>query len=400
MTDKRWNDDIAYVFSTHRQFLRIYGLWPLQAKTVFTKIRWGFCMIAQFAIIPFVMMDIFWSNQNTNSSIDHVVFIISTITGITRSLCITANQKKLSTNINAAIDDWLSAEYNKEIKEIMKKYAIKAKMLTFTLLYSLIVVYGLFVSVIIFINLKQVFFTDTSVNVNTTNWLFFIPSGSLSSSITGSQYAIILTIQIIQIAILAFILCLTDSFFFNITIHLCGQLEILKNKFGTFTNKPDTKINYRKKFISLINRHKELTELYQNLEDCFHFLILFQLVESTLLLAIIGLRLTVYLNEKIYIEATKSIFMLNYCIMQPMVFTYGGEFLQKKSEDIFYALYTTSWYTLPLALLKDLHFAMMRLSIPFRLTGGKFFYINRETMMSIFKTAVSYVSVLRIAIKE
>lgn len=114
----------------------------------------------------------------------------------------------------------------------------------------------------------------------------------------------------------------------------------------------------------------------------------------------LGLRINLCLNEKNHIEATKSILVLNYLLMQSLVFTYGGDFLQEKSEDIFHALFATSWFTLPLALMKDLHFAMMRSSIPLRLTGGKFFYVNRETMMYMLKTAASYISVLRIALRK
>ncbi|KAF3054283.1 Odorant receptor 429, partial [Nylanderia fulva] len=58
-----------------------------------------------------------------------------------------------------------------------------------------------------------------------------------------------------------------------------------------------------------------------------------------------------------------------------------------RNEGIFYAIYATSWFTLPLTLKKDMHFAIMNLSIPFRLTGGKFFY-----------TTYFYISVLRVAL--
>lgn len=91
---------------------------------------------------------------------------------------------------------------------------------------------------------------------------------------------------------------------------------------------------------------------------------------------------------------------MNYLLVESFLYTYAGDFLQRESESIFYALYTTSWFTFPLELMKDLHFAMMRSSIPFRLTGGKFFYVNRETMMYILKTAASYISVLRIALRD
>ena len=120
------------------------------------------------------------------------------------------------------------------------------------------------------------------------------------------------------------------------------------------------------------------------------------------------MRLNIHVKEGDNVEAIKDVIVLIYLLMQSLLYAYGGEFLQKESEEIFYALYTTSWFTLPLALMKDLHlalmkdlhFAMMRSSTPFRLTGGKFFYVNRETMMSILKTAASYVSVLRIMLLE
>lgn len=86
--------------------------------------------------------------------------------------------------------------------------------------------------------------------------------------------------------------------------------------------------------------------------------------------------------------------------MEALVYCSGGDFIQRESENIFRAMFMTSWFTLPATLMKDLRFAMMRSSYPFRLTGGKFFYVNRETIIYVLKTAASYVSVLRIALRN
>lgn len=131
-------------------------------------------------------------------------------------------------------------------------------------------------------------FLSCVANFTTTNWIFPIPSGSLSNSITGTQYIIILALQIFQLAVMCTIQPIVDSFFFNVTMCLTGQLELIKNKFETFANEPDTKANYRKKFVELINRHGELMKYYQNLEGTFHFLVLVQLVVNTVMLAILG----------------------------------------------------------------------------------------------------------------
>lgn len=67
----------------------------------------------------------------------------------------------MSININAAIDDWLSA--NKESKMIMKKYADRSRVFTFSLLCSLSVCTFLYIAVVVFLNAKQVFFTDENL---------------------------------------------------------------------------------------------------------------------------------------------------------------------------------------------------------------------------------------------
>jgi len=99
-------------------------------------------------------MDLLWSNRGASSNIEPITYAVSAIVGIIKNLCISASQKKLSININAAIDDWLSAK-DEETKKIMKKHAIKAKILNFSLLYSVFMCVSTYISVVMFINLKQ-----------------------------------------------------------------------------------------------------------------------------------------------------------------------------------------------------------------------------------------------------
>ncbi|XP_029680252.1 uncharacterized protein LOC115245897 [Formica exsecta] len=270
-------------------------------------------------------------------------------------------------------------------------------------------------------------------NISTMEWVFLIPSGDLNKKITGSQYVILIMFQALEVFTLCLMQCVLDSFYVNVTLHLTGQLKILKAKFRTFASKPDTMVNNRKHLSRLIERHCKLAELNQNIEDTFHLIILFQLVIITLLLALLGtvwqilglrsgdrgghstspnsstypsigvyvrLRIIFCLQNNDYIELAKSVLVLNFMFMESLVYCYGGDFIQRESDDIFRAMFMTSWFTLPAALMKDLHFAMMRSSYPFRLTGGKFFYVNRETIIYVLKTAASYISVLRVALRD
>lgn len=282
-------------------------------------------------ILPFVTLDLMWNNENAGTGgIESILYFVSAVLGIMKHVCIAVGHKNLSINLDAAIDDWLSIKENEETRKIMKKYASRARILTLMLLYSGGGCFCIYMSAIVFINLKQIFFTDPlsgkicsyiylytiifclallisqmhsyidislflyfaflwcTADANTTYWMLLVPSGPLATSITGSQYVILLIIQIVQTSIVCSTQCVIDSFFFNVTLHLAGQVEVLKNKFKIFANDSDTEANYRKKFVSLVDRHGELMEFYQNLEDTFHLFILVQLVMVTILLALIG----------------------------------------------------------------------------------------------------------------
>ncbi|KAG5343729.1 OR2A protein, partial [Acromyrmex charruanus] len=271
-----------------------------------------------------------------------------------------------SLEIMAAVADWVSAKNDEKSYKIMKKYAFKSRLCTLLMLYSAFICGSLYLLSVLVMNLIEIFLQDQMMNVsngnvNATDRLFIIPCGEFGNKINGLQYSMVIGFQTVQLLMICIMQSIGDSFYINVTLHLTGQLKVLKKKFKNFASKPDTQINHRKRFISLINRHCELTELHQNLEDTFNLIILFQLVIVTLLLALLGLRIIFCLKHHYYVELMKSIFVLNYMLMESLLYCYGGDFIQKGSEDIFHAMFKASWFTFPATMMKDLNFAMMRL---------------------------------------
>ncbi|KAG5324313.1 OR13A protein, partial [Pseudoatta argentina] len=272
-----------------------------------------------------------------------------------------------SLEIMAAVADWVSAKNDEKSYKIMKKCAFKSRLCTFLMLYSAFICGSLYLLIV---------FLLYTGNVNATDRLFIIPCGEFGNQINGLQYSMVIGFQTVQLLMICIMQSIGDSFYINVTLHLTGQLKVLKKNFLNFASKPDTQINHRKRFISLINRHCELTELHQNLEDTFNLIILFQLVIVTFLLALLvfiflflsGLRIIFCLKQHYYVESMKSILLLNYMLMQSLLYCYGGDFIQKGSEDIFHAMFKASWFTFPAMMMKDLNFAMMRSSYPFRFT--------------------------------
>ncbi|XP_011702895.1 PREDICTED: odorant receptor 4-like [Wasmannia auropunctata] len=404
MSDDVWNDDVIYAFSIHRTFMQILGLWPLQKKTIFTIIHWSVMIFLLFTPLCFMYLEFIGSHNDSGRHMDATVYTVLTGALNLNYVYIAGKRDKLAKNINAAITDWLSAKSDEKSYKIMKKQAFESRLWTLIMLYSAATCCGLYVLSVVFANLIDVFLPDETVNVSNGSVsarerTFIIPYGDLVNEITSLQYAIVTAFHAFQLTVICTMQSVSDAFYISITLHLTGQLKVLTEKFKMFASNKDTQVN-RKQFISLINRHCELMEYSQNVEETFSINILYKFVGATLLLALLGLRILICLKSGDYVASTRTTLLMNYVILESLVYCYGGDFIQKGSQDIFHAMFMTSWFTLPATFMKDVNFAMMRSRYPFRLTGGKFFYVNCEAIGYILKTAGSYVSVLRVALRD
>lgn len=73
--------------------------------------------------------------------------------------------------------------------------------------------------------------------------------------------------------------------FLNITLHVCGQLEILKAKFRDFDV---TRPQVYERFITLIKRHSYLIRMARKLADTISFVLVIQLFFISIQLCIMG----------------------------------------------------------------------------------------------------------------
>lgn len=105
-------------------------------------------------------MDFTESKHNAGTNIEGILFVVSAMLVAIKISSILFNQKRIRTNLNAAINDWLTAKGDEETWEIMKKYAFRARTLTHVLLYSGLGCFSIYILSIVMINLKQIFFTD------------------------------------------------------------------------------------------------------------------------------------------------------------------------------------------------------------------------------------------------
>ncbi|XP_032680060.1 odorant receptor coreceptor-like [Odontomachus brunneus] len=201
--------------------------------------------------------------------------------------------------------------------------------------------------------------------------------------------------QILQAILLFIAECASDSFFFSITMHLCGQLELLRIRFAEIAEKINEKNRYENLLGPWIKRHCQLITLAKNIEESFNINLLLRLGITTIVIAVSGMRIMVSLKHQDYTDVIKSMIFIQYFIVQSFLFTHAGETLQNQSESIVMAIYSTTWHKFPSTTMKDLILIMMRTKIPLRLSAGKFFYITRSTITDILTTALTYISFLQ-----
>lgn len=77
-----------------------------------------------------------------------------------------------------------------------------------------------------------------------------------------------------------------DAVFLNVTLHVCGQIKILKNNFLDFDDKSP---HIYDRFNTLVNRHKYLIELTKELTEMINYVLLIELFIISILLCIMGM---------------------------------------------------------------------------------------------------------------
>ncbi|XP_032680091.1 odorant receptor 13a-like [Odontomachus brunneus] len=187
-----------------------------------------------------------------------------------------------------------------------------------------------------------------------------------------------------------------DSLFLHIALHICGQVKILKSKFINFDL---TRPQIYDRYHALIQRHGHLMEMTKILANAVSFVLLMQLFLSSILLCIQGFQLILALKVNDTIMMVKSFMILNCFLTQITIYCVIGDYLKTQMEEVGFFIFQSAWYNLPAKLMKNLSFIIMRSQYPVQLQAGNFIVINLETYMSILKTSISYLSVLRVMIE-
>lgn len=106
----------------------------------------------------------------------------------------------------------------------------------------------------------------------------------------------------------------------------------------------------------------------------------------------------VFLHKHDKYSALKSAVIVTTLLVQLYVYTYAGQTLESRTEEIAFATYDSSWYRFRGNTARDLTLIINRGHTPYRVTAGKFVSMNLLTFKEILKASGSYLSVLQVMV--
>ncbi|THK32904.1 odorant receptor 49b [Diachasma alloeum] len=389
-----WTFGTSYELLVYKLIMWPLGIWPLNKGEIFSEIRLLLAASTQAATFICLSLEI-WNNcRGVEIVLDLFVLSVFSLLACIKGLIVHHHISDMNESVTSAIMDWcsLSRSENPQNRELMMKYARIGRIVCFSLMIP--ASSGTLSWIILALPLPM--FTPPNSSDVIKN--FPLQTACTFEPITTSRfYYIIFVLQMYQLVTTCLGNCGNDVFFFGLSMHTCGQLEILQNDFTSIKIREQEPDN-SKKLRCMVDRHVHLIELVEKLESTFSMIILAQLIMSAVLICIMGLQVIIALKTDDMFAAIKANIVLSSLMSQLFLYSYGGDCLTTQNTSVVHAVYKSSWYETSSMMRKNIAFIMMRANKPIYVTAGNFFYMTLSTFMDILKASVSYMSVLRIAI--
>ncbi|XP_018303864.1 odorant receptor 43a-like [Mycetomoellerius zeteki] len=289
--------------------------------------------------------------------------------------------------MNMIVEDWVKLK-NAEERSIMIRRAQNARIII-TFAYCIMGIGCFFLIVLPSFGISM---RDTT-NITDPGRPMPLQTHYIYDVTKSPQYELTFISQSIYIIIAMMSYSGIDNFLGLLVFHICGQLDILKNRLTSL----DKCKNSHEILSNCITRHMRLLRVIDIIEDTYNVILLFLFVYFAILFAFYGFRIITLFDEGndisfphlAYFASTVINIFAHMCLYCAL-----GEILVVQCNKIYYAAYSNKWYTMNSKVTQNLLILMIRGSKPVYLTAGKIFPITMATFCSLIKTSVGYISVL------
>ncbi|XP_076376757.1 odorant receptor 9a-like isoform X1 [Megalopta genalis] len=410
------NKDFSYAMGAVRILSSAVGTWPLQKYNFVSGIRCFIAVLLLLAMLTVVNTEMYLDINDAEKNMDALMLISCYILAVYKVMWFRIRSKGLVVNFLSALKDYDELA-SQEKKVIVRRHAQMGRAACGTFMLSS------YLGCTLISMLPMLVREDKSAveNLNVTHEVslnYPVPSDCTMDllNLPVSLYPVIYIAEYMLLLVASVGNFGSDSLFYGIIFHLCGQAEVLKVELSQCFEVGEKKA----RFYTLIARHQQLLKLSKYLNDTISSIMIVQLflsyvlictsgndqrvelrwsrIRSDLVSLLSGFQFIRSLNTNNFVMMVKATIVVSTLLAQLFAYSYVGEYLKTQFEGVGYCIYCSSWYNIPRKISMDVVFFLMRSQKPVHLKAGNFFFVNLETYMSIVKTSMSYLSVLRVMV--
>ncbi|XP_076632330.1 putative odorant receptor 71a [Colletes latitarsis] len=190
-----------------------------------------------------------------------------------------------------------------------------------------------------------------------------------------------------------------DSMYMLVTYHACGLFSICGNQIKEITqsfeenNDNTTKEGaLYQQFIDCALIHKRAIQFYEHINDMNELSFLIQIGVNMMAISLTAVQLTMNLNN--IGEAFRIGLFLGAQQFHLLFNSLPGQSLVDHSLQLLDDLYTSKWYQAPVRMQRVIYMMQIRSGVPCTLTAGGLYDMNIENFGMIFKSCMSYFTML------
>ncbi|KAL6254509.1 hypothetical protein P5V15_014562 [Pogonomyrmex californicus] len=367
--------------------LRVIGVWPDSSYSILRRAFWmiTLTMAQTFQYRYFVI-------HVRTDDLSHLMDGLSTTMSYSLLLLkltiFWINRRLLNEIIASMSKDWKECDISNEYT--MTRIAYVSRWVS---------------NVIIFSHMMSVFLyaTGTLLKIkseNQTNARELIIKMEIPFEIeTTPQHVIVLVTQFIHQTTAAGMVGVLNSLLIILVLHICGQIDLMRQKLIEVTRKNIERKNVDQDVKSIVKalivRHQQIITFSKNIENLYSNIALIQFFSNTLVICCLGFLIVISIGVPGgSMMLIKSVFFYIVMSLEAFIYCFVGEHLSTKSEMIGDAAYESLWYESSPSQNRDIHIMIIRSQKHLTLTIGKVAELSLRQFANIIKASASYVSVL------
>ncbi|XP_011878790.1 PREDICTED: odorant receptor 49b-like isoform X2 [Vollenhovia emeryi] len=369
-----WNEDVAYAFTPYKILTLPLGVWPLQKYDTFSTVRCIACISSLSAMMIVLFLEIIFGNSEAYIKLDALMIMFCNVLSVLKLSSFRLYADNLTRNFSSAVNDYLAID-TEEKRTIMRRHAYMGRLICYSIISLAYLASSIFV-------LTPMIAGDKDVQAN----------ASIETQASKLPVPLPWTLGDLHISTNLFLLISMVQYIL-LVLNSTSDCELLKIEFTNYYIKDKSITD---EFSKLTSRHRNLIEYAKLLDDVTSFVLLVQMLFSCLIICLIGFQLIIALKTHDVVMITKSITVLIALLLQLFFYSFVGDYLKCQMEEVAGAIYASNWHCLPMKVMRNVLFVIMRSQQPVQMLAGRFFVVNIKTFMAILRSSLSYLSVLRV----